>query len=207
MRKLTRRKSPWKAFRATAKPPSWPKHFEPRVAVAFVASSGEGREIASPQLRRSGGEPHRRRVLLDGWQFHQYGAAEPFTKTAADIPVDSHELIALCAPRPCFISYGIPVPKSAAASAIPNGSMPHGSFMAGVLAGPVYRLLGKKDFGTPGDYLNRPDAGSRSAYRRRTRLAAARRGHASGPNFPTFFQWVSQYITPPPLPMKKTAEN
>jgi len=25
----------------------------------------------------------------------------------------------------------------------------HGSFMAAVLAGPVYRLLGKKDLGTP----------------------------------------------------------
>ena len=53
-------------------------------------------------------------------------------KTAADLPVDSHELIAMCAPRPCFISYGV----------VEHGDAKwvdaHGSFMAGVLAGPVY---------------------------------------------------------------------
>ena len=59
----------------------------------------------------------------------------------------SHQLIALCAPRPCFISYGIPERGD------PHWVDARGSFMAGVLAGPVYRLLGKKDLGTPGDYL------------------------------------------------------
>jgi hypothetical protein len=68
-------------------------------------------------------------------------------KTATHLPVNQHMLIALCAPRPCFISHGVPEKGD------PNWVDAHGSFMAAVLAGPAYRLLGKKDLGTPGDYL------------------------------------------------------
>ena len=182
--------------------------FEPRVAVAFVASSGEGgaklhrRNFGEAVENLTGGE-----YYWMGGNFIKYGAAEPFTKTAADIPVDSHELIALCAPRPCFISYGIPVPKIGGGIGDPKWVDAHGSFMAGVLAGPVYRLLGKKDFGTPGDYLTDPMPevgqliGGELAWRQHEG------GHASGPNFPTFFEWVSRYIPAPPLPVKNAAEN
>ncbi len=124
------------------------------------------------------------------------------TKTAADLPVDSHELIALCAPRPCFISYGIGIEHGD-----PKWVDAHGSFMAGVLAGPVYRLLGKKDFGTPGDYLTDPMPevgqliGGELAWRQHEG------GHTSVPNFPAFFEWASQYIPAPPLPAKPTEEK
>lgn len=124
--------------------------FEPRIAVGLIGSSGEGgaklhRHIYGEAVENlAGGEYY----WMAG-NFIKYGAAEPW-KTAADLPVDSHELIALCAPRPCFISYGV----------VEHGDAKwvdaRGSFMAGVLAGPVYRLLGKKDFGTPGDYLTDP---------------------------------------------------
>ena len=110
---------------------------------------------------------------------------------AGDLPVDSHELIALCAPRPCFISYGV-VEKGDA-----KWVDAHGSFMAGVLAGPVYRLLGKKDFGTAGDYLT--DAmppvnqliGGELAWRQHDG------GHTNTPNFPAFFEWAGRYISSP----------
>jgi hypothetical protein len=70
--------------------------------------------------------------------------------------------------------------------------------MAGVLAGPVYRLLGAKDFGTPGDYMT--DAmppvntlvGGELAWRQHGG------GHEVGPNWPSFFQWIGQYIAAPP---------
>ena len=112
--------------------------------------------------------------------------------------MDSHELIALCAPRPCFISYGL-VEKGDA-----KWVDAHGSFMAGVLAGPVYRLLGKRDFGTPGDYLT--DAmppvnqliGGELAWRQHDG------GHEVTPNWPAFFDWASQFIPAPPWPKDRT---
>ncbi|HET7536771.1 MAG TPA: GDSL-type esterase/lipase family protein, partial [Candidatus Didemnitutus sp.] len=124
--------------------------FEPRFAVVLVGSSGEG-----------GAKPHRRDFgeavenLTSSYSYHwmagnfvKYGAAESSfgSKNANDIPVDSHELIALCAPRPTFISYGIPEKGDA------NWLDQQGSFMATVAAGPAFRLLGAKDLGITDDY-------------------------------------------------------
>ncbi len=63
------------------------------------------------------------------------------SKNAGDLPVDSHELIALCAPRLTFISYGIPEKGDA------KWLDQLGSYMAAVAAGPVFRLLSAKDLG------------------------------------------------------------
>lgn len=168
--------------------------FEPRIAVGLIGSSGEGgvklhRHIFGEGVENlAGGEYY----WMAG-NFIKYGASEPL-KTAADLPVDAHELIALCAPRPCFISYGV----------VEHGDAKwvdaHGSFMAGVLAGPVYRLLGKKDFGTPGNYLTdtmppiNQLIGGDLAWRQHDG------GHDVTPNWPAFFQWVSAYIKVPSIP-------
>ena len=61
--------------------------------------------------------------------------------TANDLPVDAHELVALCAPRPVFISAGSVDKGDGCVDA-------KGMFLAGAYAGPVYKLLGKKDMGT-----------------------------------------------------------
>jgi hypothetical protein len=178
--------------------------FDERVAVAFVASSGEGgvklhRHIYGEALENlTGGEYY----WMAG-NLIKYGASDAAggPKTAADLPVDSHQLIALCAPRPCFISYGVP------SAGDPAWVDAHGSFMAGVLAGPVYRLLGKHDFGTPGDYLTDPMPpvgkliGGELAWRQHEG------GHTAGPNFPAFFEWVSAYIKAPALPQAQTGAN
>ena len=164
--------------------------FEPRIAVGLIGSSGEGgvklhRHLFGEAVENlAGGEYY----WMAG-NFIKYGASEPL-KTAADLPVDSHELIAMCAPRPCFISYGI----------VEHGDArwvdAHGSFMAGVLAGPAYRLLGKKDFGTPGDYLTDPMPpvnqliGGELAWRQHDG------GHDVTPNWPAFFSWVGAYVQP-----------
>jgi hypothetical protein len=62
------------------------------------------------------------------------------------LPVDAHELIALCAPRPTFISYGIPEKGDAL------WLDQRGSYMATVAAGGAFRLLGAKDLGLVMDY-------------------------------------------------------
>jgi hypothetical protein len=175
--------------------------FDTRVAAGFVASSGAG---GAKLFRRDFGELLEN--LTGGGGYHwmagnflKYGADEATfgKKTVADLPVDQHMLIALCAPRLCIISYGIP------AKGDPNWVDAHGSFMAGVLAGPAYRLLGKKDLGTPGDYLTdkMPPIdtliGGELAWRQHSG------GHTNVPNFPTFFEWAGQYISSPGLSKMK----
>jgi len=124
--------------------------FEPRFALGLIGSSGEG-----------GAKPHRRNFgeavenLTGSGQYHwmagnflKYGAADATfgSRNANDIPVDSHSLIALCAPRPTFISYGIPAKGDS------NWLDQQGSYMATVAAGEVFRLLGARDLGVNEDY-------------------------------------------------------
>jgi len=126
--------------------------FDQRFAMVLVGSSGEG-----------GAKPHRRNFgeavesLTGAGEYHwmagnfmKYGASEASfgSRNAGDLPVDSHELIALCAPRLTFISYGLPEKGDA------NWLDQQGSFMATVAAGSVWKLLGAKDLGVGNDYRN-----------------------------------------------------
>ncbi len=124
--------------------------FEPRFAVALVGSSGEG---GAKLHRRNFGEAVE--SLTASGEYHwmagnflKYGAEDATfgRKNAGDIPVDAHQLIALCAPRPTFISYGIPEKGDS------NWLDQQGSYMATVAAGPVFRLLGARDLGVTEDY-------------------------------------------------------
>lgn len=182
--------------------------FEPRIAVAFVASSGEG---GAKLHRRAFGEIVEN--LTGSGEYHwmagnflKYGASEATfgAKTAGDIPVDAHQLIAMCAPRPCFISYGT------IEGGDPNWVDARGSFMAAVAAGPAYRLLGKRDLGTPGNYLTDPMPavgqliGGELAWRQHSG------GHSAAENWPSFIEWASRFIkvmTRPDQPVARTDEN
>ena len=111
--------------------------------------------------------------------------------TPRDLPVDAHELIALCAPRPTFISYGASTGPGAEGQWVDQ----RGSFMAAVAAGQVYRLLGKKDLRTaefPAVETGLIDG--ELAFRQH------RGGHTTGPNWPTFLAFADRYIKTPPAP-------
>ena len=157
--------------------------YDPRFAIGFIGSSGEG---GAKLHRRNFGELVEN--LTGSGEYHWM--AGNFLKYGGplipgDLPVDAHELIALCAPRPVFISYG----ASSGAGAEGTWVDQKGSFMAAVAAGPVYELLGKKGLGTTefpavetaltdGDLAWRQHAG----------------GHTTGPNWPTFLAWAERYL-------------
>jgi hypothetical protein len=120
-----------------------------------------------------------------------YGASESTfgSKTGCDLPVDSHELIALCAPRLTFISYGIPEKGDA------KWLDQAGSYMATIAAGSVFKLLGAKDLGVSNDYMKEkmPPVltgllNGELAWRQHDG------GHTDAPNFPYFIPWASKML-------------
>jgi len=179
--------------------------FDPRVAVALVGSSGEG---GAKLHRHDYGEAVEN--LTGSGEYHwmcgnflKYGASDINGKSmnASDLPVDSHELIALCAPRPCFVSDG------SESGGDPKWIDHPGTYRAGILASPVYALLGKKGYGTDiQDWVHAPLppvgtlVGGDLAFRQHEG------GHTDGPNIPFFFQWIGNYIKSPAAPAASPAQ-
>jgi len=105
--------------------------------------------------------------------------------TPNDLPVDAHELIALCAPRPVFVSSGSQQVEGGWVDA-------KGMFLGAAGAGPVYKLLGKKDLGTTEfPPIETPLIDGDIAFRQHSG------GHTTGPNWPTFLTFASRYIKSP----------
>ena len=154
--------------------------FDQRFAIGLIGSSGKG---GATLYRRDFGEGIGN--LASVAEYHWF--CGNFLKydgplTANDLPVDAHELIALCAPRPVFISEGSPEVEG-------NWVDDRGQFMAEVAAGPVYRLLGKKDLGTTemppmGTALISGDLAFRQHFG----------GHTDGPNWPYFIAFARKYF-------------
>lgn len=154
--------------------------YDSRFAIAFIASSGAG---GAKILRRGFGEQVEN--LASTSEYHWFAGnflkyAGP--RTVDDLPVDAHELIALCAPRPVFISSGSQQVEGGWVDA-------KGMFLGAVGAGPVYRLLGKKDLGTTEfPPIGTPLIDGDIAFRQHTD------GHTAGPNWPTFITFASRYL-------------
>lgn len=166
--------------------------FEPRFAVGLIGSSGKGgatlhrRVFGEAVESLTGGEYY----WMAG-NFMKYGAEKAGfgKKTGCDLPVDSHELIALCAPRLTFVSYGIPEKGDA------KWLDQQGSYMATVAAGSVFKLLGVKDIGVSNDYLtekmppvNTGLLDGELAWRQHDG------GHTDAPNFKYFIPWASKLL-------------
>jgi len=180
--------------------------FDARFAAVLVGSSGE-----------SGAKPHRRDFgevvenLTGPGEYHwmagnflKYGAAQSSfgSKNAADLPVDSNELIALCAPRLTFISYGVPEMGDA------KWLDQRGSFMATVAAGSAFRLLGAKDLGVDEDYRNAkmPPVNTglldgQLAWRQHDA------GHTDAPNWKYFIPWADRFLNYHPASWELPADQ
>jgi hypothetical protein len=157
--------------------------YDERFAIGFIGSSGEG---GVKLHRRNFGEIVEN--VASSGEYHWM--AGNFLKYAGplkwdDLPVDSHELIALCAPRPVFISCGTQKAGDGWVDA-------KGMFLAGVGAGPVYKLLAKKDLGTA-DFPEVETAliDGEIAFRQHSG------GHTTGPNWPTFIKFAERYLRAP----------
>ncbi len=158
---------------------------DPRFAIGFISSSGAG---GADLYRRNYGEAMGN--ITGTSEFHwfagnflRYGAAG---HSANDMPVDSHEFIALVAPRALFIGGGalLTDPVYAPGDAWQDAQ---GMFMAAVAASPVWDLLGAKGLGTTtfppmGTLIDSGDV----AFRQHEY------GHTPAPNWPYFIEFADK---------------
>ncbi len=152
--------------------------FEPRWAIGYSSCSGEG-----------GTKLHRHDVgesvdnVCAPSEYHWM--AGNFLKYAGRwdaLPIDQHELIALVAPRPIFVTGGT----------TDLWADPVGEFKSCVGAGPVYRLVGKMDVGqtampAPDAELIAGDIGFR--------FHAG--GHTDSLDWPVFIKFADKYFSDP----------
>jgi hypothetical protein len=156
--------------------------YDPRFAIGYISSSGEG---GAKLFRRNFGEQIGN--VAGTGEYHWMAGnflkyAGPLTEN--DLPVDAHELVALCAPRPVFIGAG--------ATQGDGWVDAKGMFLAAVSAGSVYKLLGKKDLGTsqfPAIETTLIDGDI--AFRQHSA------GHTPAPNWPTFLTFAGRYLKEP----------
>ncbi len=166
--------------------------FESRFALGLIGSSGKGgvtlhrRVFGEAVESLTGGEYY----WMAG-NYMKYGAEKASfgRKTGCDLPVDSHQLLALCAPRLAFISYGIPEKGDA------KWLDQQGSWMATIAAGAAYKLLGAKDLGVSNNYMaeimppvNTGLLDGQLAWRQHDG------GHTDAPNFRHFIPWASKML-------------
>jgi hypothetical protein len=151
--------------------------YDSRFAIAYISSSGEG---GAKLFRRNFGEQIGN--VAGTGEYHWMAGnflkyAGPLTEN--DLPVDAHELIALCAPRPVFIGAG--------ATQGDGWVDAKGMFLAAVGAGPVYKLLGRKDLGTSQfPPIETALIDGDIAFRQHSA------GHTPAPNWPTFLTFAGR---------------
>lgn len=153
--------------------------FDQRFAIGYISSSGAG-----------GAKLHRRKFgevvenVLAANEYHWM--AGNYFKYGGDwdaLPVDSHQLIALIAPRPVFLSAG--------ATDGDGWVDAKGSFLAASAATPVYELMGKKGMPQGANQFPPIDTAlveGEVGFRQHTG------GHTDAPTWPTFLSFAERFI-------------
>ncbi len=167
--------------------------YDERFAVVLIGSSGEG---GAKLHRRNWGEAVESLTATGEYHwmagnFLKYGASDATfgSRNAGDLPVDAHELIALCAPRLTFVSYG--VPEKGDAKWLDH----QGSFMAAIAAQPAFRLLGAKGLGRSDDYTTeRMPAVNVSLLDGALAWRQHDGGHTDAPNWKYFLSWTDYHF-------------
>ena len=167
--------------------------FEERFAMGLIGSSGKGGAALHRRIFGEGLEN-----LTGTGEYHwmagnylKYASVESKTGawTADMLPVDSHQLIALCAPRLVFISYGIPEQGDAL------WLDQYGSWQATIAAGEAFKLLGAKDLGRSNDYRNEPmPAVNEDVLEGELAWRQHDGGHTDAPNMKHFIKWATEKI-------------
>lgn len=155
--------------------------FDERVATAMVCSSGRA---GAGAWRRNCGETCDNTTAWDSyhWVAGNMIKYSDVNRSWDDLPVDQHELIGMCAPRPIFISVG----------AVSEPEMwvdINGSFIGAAKASEIYEFLGLKGIGTdlfPGVNYGLLDGDI--AFRQHSG------GHEAGPNWPYFLDFFARYL-------------
>lgn len=111
----------------------WAGAQDRRFAMVISSCPGEG---GASLARRDYGETVRN--LTDAFPYQFNLSFKNYAEHVDRLPVDMHELIALIAPRPVYVT----------GAQEDQWSDPRGEFLACVAAGPVYRLLGAEGLGT-----------------------------------------------------------
>lgn len=167
--------------------------FEERFAMGLIGSSGKGGAALHRRIFGEGLEN-----LAGSGEYHwmagnyiKYASIESKTGawTADMLPVDSHQLIALCAPRLVFISYGIPEQGDAL------WLDQYGSWQATIAAGEAFKLLGATDLGLSNDYRNEPmPPYNTSVLEGDLAWRQHDGGHTDAPNMKYFIEWATKKI-------------
>ena len=165
--------------------------YDQRFAAAYVNSSGAG---GADLARRRFGEQLEN--IAGSGEFHwmggnylKYAELTPKEITPNDMPVDMHELIALCAPRPVFIGGGTYKGGDGWADV-------DGTFLAEVAADPVYKLLGKKGVSDANGLVTTLPPVATPLIAGDLAFLQHPGGHNYLPNFATFLDWSTRYLAP-----------
>jgi hypothetical protein len=150
-----------------------------RWAIVWASSSGA---MGASLEKRSWGETIDN--VASASEYHwMAGNFLKYSGHWADMPVDAHELMALVAPRPLFVTGGT------------RGDTwvdSHGEFLAAVAADPVWRLLGARGLGTT--TMPAADQGLMDG---ELAFRLHEGGHTDQLDWPLFLQWARRYFERP----------